>query len=114
MNDEKDLEFSHVVLSSVIDTCKFSEEVLPTVIYRSIFSSKTYLKNVMKCPFRKDHWYRYHNLTVTDELLPPIPYEMKFKFQVQNFGLIQGRKGWILLGDLNVTGKVKKEIFKLN
>jgi hypothetical protein len=112
--DENDLEISHLLISMVVDTCKISQGVLPTVIVRSIFKDKNYLNSVMTCPFKKNYWYRYTNLTVTDELLPPIPTEMKFKLRLQSFGIYEGKKSWNSGLELNVTGRIKKEVFRLN
>jgi hypothetical protein len=112
MKNENDFEFSHKRTSFVFDTCKLSQGVLPTVIVRLLFNDKNYLDNIMKCPMMQNHWYRYNNLTFTDE--PPVPVEVKFKYQLQIHGVVEGMKAWSLLSSVNMTGRVKKEVFKLN
>ena len=108
MEGPSDRNYSHVVLSTYLDSCKVAQGVIPNFIGRIIFNDVNKKINVVyACPFVKDIKRRM-NSTVTDALLPPIPYEHKFRFEDNFYGIVNKKKGWVYLYGVKLYARVKK------
>lgn len=111
MEGPNDNHYSRTVLTTSIDVCKAYRGILPTGLTRSIFGNESYTKQ-RSCPYLKNHWYKYYNLTITDEWIPPIE-ETKFRLETIIYAVVQGKKSLTLMTKLVVFGRAKKDFLKL-
>lgn len=60
-----------------------------------IMASIKKAKNTFRvCPFLKNSTFSMMNHVFTDDLLPPMPFDQKFRVQNNVYGVIKGGKGW--------------------
>jgi Protein of unknown function (DUF1091) len=104
--NENDREFTKVVFSTTLDTCKMFEGVRSNPVMKVFmenFNSKGF-----GCPFKPDQSYKITNLSCSDNFLPPFPVEVKFILESNFYGLIAGKKGWQPLYGVKYSGRYKK------
>lgn len=106
--DNSDQNLSRLMFSTTVDTCNVSKGVL------SNFVTKMMPQNILKifnsnytCPFPKNSKHKLVNCTITDKFIPPLP-ETKFKFEIDLYGKIRGKKRWTYLYSAKAFGSFKK------
>ena len=107
--DDSDDNFSLVVFSTPINTCKISKGVHATffsrVLAENLFKSITH---DFTCPFKKNVPLIFTDLLITDKFIPPSITLRKFKLEIKFFGIIKERKGWTYLYETLAYGTYKK------
>lgn len=109
--DESDQEYTKLYMSTPIDTCKVHTGVRTTLLMKVVFEN--FMKSVNSdytCPFAKNSHIKLTNCTLTDNLLPPIPNEQKFKIEIDYYGIIKGKKGWTYMYGTKTYGRCRKWI----
>jgi hypothetical protein len=104
--NDNDREYTNVVLSTTMDSCKqfFGVRSNPIIkVFMEHFNMTGF-----GCPFKTGFNYKITNMTCSDNLLPPLPVEVKYKFEANAYGQIKGRKGWNPLYGLESYGIYKK------
>jgi Protein of unknown function (DUF1091) len=107
--DESDQNYSQLLLSTPVDTCKISQGV------QSNFIMKIYQENFMKtsnspfvCPFKKNSVLKLTDCLITDKFIPPIFGKKRFKYESNFYGIIKGKKGWTFLHSIVLYGRYGK------
>lgn len=106
---ERDREYTKIVFSSTLDCCKIVKGIRTNPII------KVFMENFVgsasdnfNCPFVPNQNYKISNMTCTDNKLPPLPIELRFKLETIVSGLVKGMRGWQPLFSVAFYGKVKK------
>lgn len=104
-----DENYTRVLFATNLDSCK-----LVKGIWASVYS-KVVMENLEKafetkysCDRIKNHLYKVTNCTCTDNFLPPMPVELKFKLALQFFYFIRGEKKKIPTYTVEFFGRWKK------
>lgn len=103
-----DKEYSHILMTTTIDLCKIAT-VQTNMLVRAFMQS--YLrtsKNHFICPHPKNIPFKVTNLTLTDQLFPPMLTETKFKLNLTLYATIKDKKGWIFMYSRQVFISYKK------
>jgi Protein of unknown function (DUF1091) len=107
--DESDQNYSQLVLSTPVDTCKISKGVQSNIIMRAF--SENILKSSndnFTCPFKKNSVHSLADCLITDSFFPSMFIEKRFKFEANFYGIIKEKKGWTFLHSMVVYGRFKK------
>lgn len=106
---DKDIEYSRVMFSSTVDTCKLSSGIISNAFSKTIYENYNRSSNIVfKCPFKAKTELNIVNCTVTDNFLPPLPFETKFKLEINFYGTLSEKRIWRPLYAITVYGRYKK------
>lgn len=107
INDsEDDRLYSKPYLFTTISPCKFNKGVLPTIFGYFIDANKDKIN--LSCPYRVHQHYPALNITISDALLPPMPFEIRFRFESRHYGIIKKKKGLIYMFSFVIYGRYKR------
>lgn len=109
-NDEQDFQYSNQVLEVKVDTCNTSSKGQRPNLITSLIIDHI-LKSVdvkCSCPLKKDFKRKISNQIITDNLIPPVPIEQKFKVKLRVFSKIRERKGYVNTFNYTIYGRIKK------
>lgn len=109
-NDELDFQFSNQLLEAKINTCNISSKGQRPNLFAGMFIDFI-LKSMgdkCSCPLKKDFKRTITNQIITDNLLPAVPVEQKFKVKLRVFSKIRERKGYFNTFNYTIYGRIKK------
>lgn len=107
--DTKDKRYSHLLLSTPIETCKLNKGIFTTIVQRVVMENYfNSLNNNLTCPFAKNSHHKLTNCKITDHLIPPLSTEKLFKYETSSYGMLRGQRGWKNLYYFEIYGRVKK------
>lgn len=109
--DGIDNKYSQTVFKTTIDACRISKGLQTNIFTRMVlpdFIKKTSSDIAYACPYPKDVWIRRFNCSVTDQLLPPMLIEKRFKFHSRLYGMFQGIRSWTFIYEVTAYGRYKK------
>lgn len=102
-------KYSITVFETSTNPCRMGKGVRPSIydrVFMQSFEQSSKIK--IACPVRKNQRLVLNNLTLTDELLPPMPIEKKFKLHSYLYGKIKEKRGWTYIADTCWYGSYKK------
>lgn len=109
--DKNDRIYTKLYLSTPIDTCKIHKGNRVTLFTKVMFENfMTNLNVPYTCPFPKNSHHQMRNCTLTDNFLPPIPVEQKFKVELDIYGIVGKKKKWTYLYGTEFYGRCRKWI----
>jgi Protein of unknown function (DUF1091) len=107
--DENDKDYSKLVMSTPIDSCKLSKGVQTQLFSKVLLENHKRSHNIpYTCPFLKNVHLTLTNCTLTDTFLPPMQNEFKFKVLINFYGKLKGKKGWTFTYGLKTFGRYRK------
>ena len=108
----KDVNYSRTIFETKVDACReVAEGSVASVFARAFVEPLSKLANykIVKCPYSKNLTYKISNLTITDSFLPPFPFGLKFKVELNLFGLVKQPKEIVNIFNLTIYGRYKKK-----
>lgn len=107
--DKNDRNYSRIVLSTPIEICMLSKVYQPTIFTRMMMNNFKNTENKFRsCPYPKNSTFKMSNLIINDDILPPMPNDLKFRVEGNTYGTTRGTKGWKFLFSYVLFGHYKK------
>lgn len=104
-----DSEYSHEVFATTMNICKLFKGVRASPVAKVMMENYEKSFNAdLSCNRYKDRVYEVTNCTCTDKFLPPMPFEVKFKFTHAVFSYIVGKKSLISVWTYDIFGRYRK------
>jgi Protein of unknown function (DUF1091) len=107
--NQADSQYSHEVYATTMNVCKLFKGVRASSFANVMMENYEKSLNAdLSCSRYKDRVYKVTNCTCTDKFLPPMPFEVKFKFTHTVSSYIVGTKTLVPLWTYDIFGRYKK------
>ena len=80
-------------------------------LFQSYFDN---LNMRLSCPLPHNVTIKLTNATYNDSFFPPMPYESRYLLNIESYGMIKNKKGWIKMFNYAIKFRVRKFQFAQN